>query len=179
MGSQPYYKPSETALACVLRETLPASAAGEHESRDKKPRRAIYSRSNGRCGIVIPEGPVTLASSCTYAHSDVSPIDRDAPTDSLPAHSVPETYPKQVTIGVIFAPTCAHEPFLMAIFLAAFTRTSFIITPRIVNNGAGFRKTNRFSYQASRFWPLSSHTDTILQPAGSNFLLVIPPDTQG
>ena len=57
-------------------------------------------------------------------------------------YSFPETYPKQVTIGVIYVVLCTHEAFLTAVPFYDFTRTSFMSTPLIVSNpGAEFRKT--------------------------------------
>lgn len=75
---------------------------------EKKPAKC-YLRSN----VVIPGGSVTPVSSNTYAHSDASPIVRNTnitSIDFLPANSIPETYPKPVTIGVIFVPFCTYEP---------------------------------------------------------------------
>lgn len=52
-----------------------------------------------------------------------------------------------------------------------------MLTPLIVSDpGTEFRKIKQALIFGSRIWPLSPHTDTVLQPVGSNLQLVMPPD---
>ena len=63
------------------------------------------------------------------------------PTDSPSAYSFHETYPKQVTISVIFATLRMSGAFLADMSYSDFTRTSFMLPSRIVSNaGTEFRK---------------------------------------
>lgn len=88
--------------------------------------------------------------------------------------------PPNESLLALYSTVCTHEAFPTVMSLPGSGRTSFMLAPRIVSNaGAWFRKTKYILISGSRFWPLGSDTDTVLQPVGSNIELTRPPDAQG